>query len=63
MLDMNEVYNAISNIGFPICACVYMGKMYKESIDKLSSVVSSNTRALDRVLDKLDIDYNEGEEK
>lgn len=63
MFDMNEVYNAISNVGFPIFACVFMAKTQTKTIEKLSSIISSNTRALDRVLDRLGVEHedNEGE--
>lgn len=46
--------NIISSIGFPIAACIYMAVTQRESIDKMKDVISNNTNALNRLIDRMD---------
>jgi preprotein translocase subunit YajC len=52
-MEVNEVLNIISNVGFPIAVCVvlfyYMNKQnekHKQEIDKLSETLQGNTKVL-----------------
>lgn len=61
---MTEIVNLISNVGFPIAMCIiimyYWNNQYtktinglKETISRLTEVVSSNTTAIQLLLSKL----------
>lgn len=63
---MNEVITAISNLGFPVAACVALGAyiykrdtMHKAEIDKLADVVANNTKALDKIYEHIIIKERE----
>lgn len=52
-MEVNEIVNIISNVGFPIAVCVvmfyYMNKQsekHKQEIDKLSETLQGNTKVL-----------------
>lgn len=52
-MEVNEIVNIISNVGFPIAVCLvmfyYMNKQsekHKEEIDKLSETLQGNTKVL-----------------
>lgn len=52
-MEVNEILNIISNVGFPIAVCVvlfyYMNKQnekHKQEIDKLSETLQGNTKVL-----------------
>lgn len=52
-MEVNEIINIISNVGFPIAVCVvmfyYMNKQsekHKQEIDKLSETLQGNTKVL-----------------
>lgn len=59
-MDFNLITDFISTIGFPIAACVAMyimndkqDKRHKEEIDALRETVELNTRAIDKLTDRL----------
>lgn len=52
-MEVNEIINIISNVGFPIAVCLvmfyYMNKQsekHKQEIDKLSETLQGNTKVL-----------------
>lgn len=52
-MEINEIVNLISNVGFPIAVCCvmfyYMNKQtekHKQEIDKLSETLQGNTQVL-----------------
>lgn len=52
-MEVNEIVNIISNVGFPIAVCLvmfyYMNKQsekHKQEIDKLSETLQGNTKVL-----------------
>lgn len=54
---LNEIGQFISNYGFPILACAALfwqnnkqDNNHKESIEKMTSVISDNTMALNKIL-------------
>lgn len=50
---MNEISNLISNIGFPICACIFMYKQQLE-LNKTITELSSTLKGIDSRLDSLE---------
>jgi hypothetical protein len=46
-MEVNEILNIISNVGFPIAVCVVLFYyMNKQEIDKLSETLQGNTKVL-----------------
>lgn len=52
-MEVNEIVNIISNVGFPIAVCLVMfyymnrqSEKHKEEIDKLSETLQGNTKVL-----------------
>lgn len=43
---MNEIVNVISNVGFPIAACIYVVRVQGKQIKYLSQVVRENTEVI-----------------
>lgn len=59
-MDINEVLNAISNVGFPIAISVYLiysgnkrDEKFSGAIEQLRQTVDNNTSILTRLYDKL----------
>lgn len=68
MTDMNVILQAISTVGFPICACGALFWMvnkqdesHKEEINSLRAVLEANTQALTELKDMLK--YMKGDNK
>lgn len=68
MTDMNVILQAISTVGFPICACGALFWMvnkqdesHKEEITSLRAVLEANTQALTELKDMLK--YMKGDNK
>lgn len=66
-MDMNIILQAISTVGFPICACGALfwlvnkqTEQHKEEINTLREVLDGNTKALIELRDLLK--YKEGRE-
>lgn len=60
-MDFSTLITAIGSLGFPIVACILMGYMflkftdnYRQDIKSITEIVSNNTAALNRLIDKLD---------
>lgn len=60
-MDANTVTQFISNVGFPIAACIvcfwYMDKQesrHKEETDKLADSINNNTAVMQGLLHKLE---------
>ena len=67
-MDMNIILQAISTVGFPICACGALFWMvnkqdesHKEEINSLRAVLEANTQALTELKDMLK--YMKGDNK
>ena len=65
-MDVNVVLQAISTVGFPICACGALFWMinkqdesHKEEINSLRAVLEANTQALTELKDM--IKYTKGD--
>jgi len=59
-MDVNMILQAVSSVGFPICACGALFWMvnkqdaqHKEEINALRSVLEANTQALTELRDML----------
>lgn len=59
-MDANLILQAISTVGFPICACGALfwlvnkqDESHKQEIDSLRSVLEANTQALTELKDML----------
>lgn len=59
-MDVNVIMQAISTVGFPICACGALFWMinkqdesHKHEIDSLRSVLEANTQALTELKDMI----------
>lgn len=60
-MNLQEIVNAISTVGFPIAACIYlvynqreMNNATNETIDKLRDTIENNTKVVTRLEAKLD---------
>lgn len=67
-MDVNVILQAISTVGFPICACGALFWMvnkqdesHKEEINSLRAVLEANTQALTELKDMLK--YMKGDNK
>ena len=57
---LQEIQEIISNVGFPIVACIFM---YKQNLDlqKSLSELSSTLKAIDARIDSIENEIKEGE--
>ena len=60
-MDITEISQIVSTVGFPIAACVYMAwqsnkmsERHHAEIASLRAVVEANTLSVQRLVDKLD---------
>ena len=57
-----DVTQLISNLGFPIAACVYMAWYNTNIVRQMTEAVNNNSNLLSRILDKLNLeDINKGD--
>lgn len=49
---MNEIVNIISNVGFPIAACIYVVRIQGKQIKYLTQVVRENTEVIRELANK-----------
>lgn len=59
---MNEAVTLITNVGFPIAACIALfyhlnktTEMHREEVRELQTVVENNTLTLQKMIDKLEV--------
>lgn len=52
-MNLNEILTAITTVGFPIIACVYMAYVYNKINAKLFEVVETNTEVLAEVKEEM----------
>lgn len=48
-----DVLTAITTVGFPIVACIYIGYIYDKVQKKLFDVIEANTKALTEVKEEM----------
>lgn len=53
-MELTDIITFVSNVGFPILACVYLARQsqknmdrHQEEIDELREAIHQNTRAID----------------
>ena len=51
---MEEIMTAITTVGFPIVACCGLFWFANKLVDKITTVISENTAAIQKLIDKLD---------
>lgn len=51
---MNDVVTVISQVGFPIAACIALYVMITKTLQKNTEAINNNTTIMTRVLDKLE---------
>lgn len=62
-MELGEVLNAITTVGFPIVACLAMGwyvkstqQAYRDDVKSMVQSIDNNTAVINRLLDKLDME-------
>lgn len=51
---MDEIVKVISQVGFPIFACVYMARFMRADMQKLVEVVDKMADSIERLNERLD---------
>lgn len=64
-MELNTIITAISTVGFPIFACIYLiysrqkaDERYSETIGQLRATVDNNTIAMIKIASKLGVDVD-----
>lgn len=59
-MEINDIFNGISNVGFPIAISIYLiysgnkrDEKFSEAIESLRRTVENNTNVLTRLYDRL----------
>lgn len=62
-MDLGEILNAITTVGFPIVMCLAMAcyvkssqQAYREDVKNMVQSIDNNTAVINRLLDKLDME-------
>ena len=55
-MDVQAILNAVSTVGFPIVACCGLFWFCNKLIDKITTVISDNTEAINKLIQKLEGD-------
>ena len=65
-MDVNTITTIISTVGFPIACCIYLvwnqnraDERHKDEIDKLRVSLDNNTKVINKLCNKLDINLDE----
>lgn len=65
---ITDIASLISSIGFPIVACIYLvkfnsesDKRHREEIDKLRQSLDNNTRVMNKICAKLNMEGEDDE--
>lgn len=53
-----EIVNLITNVGFPISGCIFLGFYIMKRVDKMGEVVDNNTKAIMLLVSELQHDQN-----
>ena len=48
-----DIANFISNVGFPIACCIYMGVYLQNTLKVMSSAIENNTEAIKELREEL----------
>lgn len=53
-MDIQEIMNFISTVGFPIVMCCLMFKRMNAQDDKLTTIVVNNTESITKLCEKIE---------
>jgi len=53
-MDIQIITQLVSSLGFPIFVAIYLLNREDKTIEKLTEVISQNTLAIQKLLDKLE---------
>lgn len=57
-MDVTEVTQLISSVGFPIVACMAMFYMNNKTLTELKDTIQNNTTVMELILQKIGVDVN-----
>lgn len=57
-MDITEVTQLISSVGFPIVACMAMFYMNNKTLTELKDTIQNNTTVMELILQKIGVDVN-----
>ena len=57
-MDITEITQLISSVGFPIVACMAMFYMNNKTLTELKDTIQNNTTVMELILQKIGVDDN-----
>lgn len=57
-MDVTEITQLISSVGFPIVACMAMFYMNNKTLTELKDTIQNNTTVMELILQKIGVDVN-----
>ena len=57
-MDITEITQLISSVGFPIVACMAMFYMNNKTLTELKDTIQNNTTVIELILQKIGVDVN-----
>lgn len=60
-MELQEVLNAITNVGFPIAVCIYLLWRDKEVMAKFTEVINANTAVMQALKQEFHEHFNSKE--
>ena len=57
-MDITEITQLISSVGFPIVACMAMFYMNNKTLTELKDTIQNNTSVMELILQKIGVDVN-----
>lgn len=57
-MDITEITQLVSSVGFPIVACMAMFYMNNKTLTELKDTIQNNTTVMELILQKIGVDVN-----
>ena len=57
-MDVTEITQLISSVGFPIVACMAMFYMNNKTLTELKDTIQNNTTVMELILQKIGVDID-----
>lgn len=57
-MNVTEITQLISSVGFPILACMAMFYMNNKTLTELKDTIQNNTTVMELILQKIGVDVN-----
>ena len=57
-MNITEITQLISSVGFPIVACMAMFYMNNKTLTELKDTIQNNTTVMELILQKIGVDVN-----